>query len=150
GDQEHAVGYWQRAGERAYQRSAHLEAVQHLTKGLQVLATLPHTLVRDHQELDVQIALGLALVSTKGQAAREVEQVYARAKELCVHLGATPQFFQTLQGLWRSYNGRGALLTGRQIADQLLKLAQRAAVPALLLEAHGTFGNTLFYLGDYA
>jgi tetratricopeptide (TPR) repeat protein len=150
GDQEHAVGYWQRAGEQALQRSAYLEAVQHLTRGLQVLATLPQTLARDHQELDVQMALGLALMSTKGQAALDVEQTYARAQELCAHIGETPQLFQTLQGVWRSYSGRGALPTARKIVEQLLRLAQRAAVPALLLEAHGTFGNTLFYLGDYA
>src|SRR5262249_10901484 len=145
GDQEHAVGYWQRAGEHAIQRSAYLEAVQHLTRGLQGLATLPQTLARDHQELDVQMALGLVLMSTKGQAAHEVEQTYARAQELCAHIGETPQLFQTLQGLWRSYSGRGALPTARKIVEQLLRLAQRAAVPALLLEAHGTFGNTLFY-----
>jgi predicted ATPase/class 3 adenylate cyclase len=150
GDQEHAVGYWQRAGERALQRSAYLEAVQHLTRGLQVLATLPHTLARDHQELDLQMALGPALMSTKGQAALAVEQTYARAQELCAHIGETPQLFQTLQGLWRFYNGRGALPTGRKIAEQLLRLGQRAAVPALLLQAHSLLGNTLFYLGDYA
>jgi class 3 adenylate cyclase/predicted ATPase len=150
GDQEHAVGYWQRAGERALQRSAYLEAVQHLTRGLQGLATLPHTLARDHQELGLQMPLGLALISTKGQAALEVEQTYARAQELCAHLGETPQLFQILRGLWRFYNGRGALPTGRKMAEQLLRLAQRAAAPALLLEAHGILGNTLFYLGDYA
>jgi hypothetical protein len=32
--------YWQRAGQRASQRSAHLEAVAHLTNGLELLATL--------------------------------------------------------------------------------------------------------------
>jgi class 3 adenylate cyclase/DNA-binding winged helix-turn-helix (wHTH) protein/predicted ATPase len=150
GDQEHAVGYWQRAGERALQRSAYLEAVQHLTRGLQVLATLPHTLARDHQELTLQMPLGLALMSMQGQAALEVEQTFARAQELCAYIGETPQLFQTLQGLWRSYSGRGALPTARKIAEQLLRLAQRVAVPALLLEAHGMLGNTLFYLGDYA
>jgi predicted ATPase len=38
-----AIAYWQRAGQRALERSAHLEAVAHLTKGLEVLATLPDT-----------------------------------------------------------------------------------------------------------
>jgi serine/threonine protein kinase/predicted ATPase len=149
GDQEHAVGYWQRAGERALQHSAYLEALQLLSRGLQVLAALPQTLARDHQELALQMALGLALMSTKGQATLEVEQTYARAQELCAHIGETPHLFQTLQGLWRYYSGRGALPTARKIAEQLLRLAQRTAMPALLLEAHGAFGNTLFYLGNY-
>src|SRR6266852_8730684 len=32
-----AIPYWQRAGQRALQRSAHVEAISHLTKGLEVL-----------------------------------------------------------------------------------------------------------------
>jgi class 3 adenylate cyclase len=38
-----AVHYWHQAGQRAHQRSANQEAIQHLTKGLEVLATLPET-----------------------------------------------------------------------------------------------------------
>ena len=42
-----AVPYWQRAGQRAIERSAHVEAVAHLTRGLDVLMTLPETQERD-------------------------------------------------------------------------------------------------------
>ena len=37
----HAIPYWQEAGQQARQRSANQEAVQHLTTGLALLATLP-------------------------------------------------------------------------------------------------------------
>jgi class 3 adenylate cyclase len=40
---EQAVGYWQKAGQRAIERSAHMEAISHLTKGLELLQTLPET-----------------------------------------------------------------------------------------------------------
>ena len=36
-----AIPYWQRAGERAIQRSAHVEAIGHLTTGLEVLTDAP-------------------------------------------------------------------------------------------------------------
>ena len=36
-----AIPYWQQAGQRAVERSANVEAVAHLTKGLELLATLP-------------------------------------------------------------------------------------------------------------
>jgi predicted ATPase len=49
---EQAVGYWHQAGQRATQRSANVEAINHLTKGLEVLMTLPDTLERARQELD--------------------------------------------------------------------------------------------------
>ena len=43
GLREQAVGYWQRAGQRASDRSAHLEAVSHFTTGIELLKTLPET-----------------------------------------------------------------------------------------------------------
>src|SRR3989442_8578350 len=77
-----AVPYWQRAGQQALQRSANLEAVRHLTKGLELLATLPETPARAQQELDLQLALGPTLIATKGSGSLEVEQTYARARVL--------------------------------------------------------------------
>jgi class 3 adenylate cyclase len=53
-----AIEYWQRAGERSNVRSAYVEAVAHLTRGLEVLQTLPESLARARHELDMQIALG--------------------------------------------------------------------------------------------
>ena len=55
----------------------------HLTKGLELLQTLPDTLDRTQQELSLQIALCIPLLVTKGFAASEVGKVYARAQELC-------------------------------------------------------------------
>jgi predicted ATPase len=91
-----AIPYWQRAGQQALQRSANPEAVRHLTTGLALLATLPETSARAQQELEIQIALGPALIATKGMAAPEVEQTYARARTLCQQVGETPQLFSTL------------------------------------------------------
>jgi class 3 adenylate cyclase len=73
GCREQAVNYWQQAGARAIQRSANLEAVQHLATGLALLAVLPESPARDHQELDLQMVLGSALVATKGVSAPEVD-----------------------------------------------------------------------------
>ena len=126
---QQAIGYWQRAGQQALQRSANPEAVQHLTTGLALLATLPETPARAQQELDLQIALGPALMATKGPAAPEVEQTYARALALCQQVGETPQLFPTLWGLCRFYRTRGALPTARELGEQLYRLAQRAAAP---------------------
>jgi hypothetical protein len=55
----------------------------YLTRGLELLETQPETLARAQQELDLQLALGPALMAAKGWAAPEVEQTYARAKVLC-------------------------------------------------------------------
>jgi class 3 adenylate cyclase/predicted ATPase len=145
-----AMLYWQRAGQQALQRSANQEAIQHLTIGLALLPTLPEIPARAQQELDLQMALGPALSATKGPAAPEVEQTYARAQALCAQLGETPQLFPTLRGLCRFYQSRGALHTARELGQQLARLAQRAAAPTPRLEAHDALGSTLFFLGEYA
>src|SRR5262249_43300659 len=113
----HAIPYWQQAGQQALQRSANLEASQHLTKGLALLAMLPEAPARAQQELDLQIALGSALMATKGVTAPEVELTYARARALCAQVGDTPQLFPTLWGLCRFYLGRGALPTARELGE---------------------------------
>jgi class 3 adenylate cyclase/predicted ATPase/energy-coupling factor transporter ATP-binding protein EcfA2 len=146
---EQAIAYWQRAGQQALQRSADIEAIQHLTKGLELLATLPETPTRAQQELDLQLALGPALMATKGMGTPEVEQTYARARALCQQVGETPQLFPTLLGLWRFYHNRGVLQTARELGEQLLRLAQHTAAPTHLLEAHCALGQTLFILGEY-
>src|SRR5262249_26616804 len=112
-----AVPYWQRAGQRALQRSANPEAVQHLTKGLEVLQTLPDAPQRLQQELDLQLSLGPALTAVKGFGAPEVEQSYARARALCQQVGETPQLFPTLLGLCMFYQNRGALSTSRELGE---------------------------------
>jgi predicted ATPase len=98
-----AIPYWQRAGQCAVERSAHMEAVSRLTKGLALLAPLPDTPARARQELDLQLALGPAFSVTKGLAASEVDRTYARARALCAQVGDTPQLFPTVWGLCRFY-----------------------------------------------
>ena len=144
-----AVEYWQRAGQRASERSANPEAVEHLTKGLGLLTTLPETPARAQQELDLQLTLGLALSATRGFAAPEVEQTYTRARALCAQVGETPQLFTTLWCLCRLYHGRGALLAAQELGAELLQSAERAADPTHRLDAHDMLGYNFFYLGEY-
>jgi TOMM system kinase/cyclase fusion protein len=145
-----AIPYWQSAGQRALQGSAHAEAIAHLRQGLAVLTALPETPARLQQELDLQVALGPALRATQGNAAPEVERAYARARELCAQLGDTPQLFPVLRGLMQYYLNRGDLQTATQLGEQLLRLAQAQPDPALRLLAHYQLGSVLFYRGEPA
>jgi DNA-binding NtrC family response regulator/predicted ATPase len=144
-----AVPHWLRAGQHAIERSANLEAIQHFTTGLHLLATLPESPMRVQQELDLQLALGRALSTTMGPAAPEVEQTYAQARALCTQAGDTAQLFPTLHGLCRFYRNQGALPTARELGEQLLRLAQRETSPTLCQQAHDALGMTLCFMGDY-
>jgi predicted ATPase len=143
-----AIPYWQRAGQRAIERSANVEAVAHLTKGLELLATLPDTFERVQQELVMQTTLGPALMTIKGFATPEVERVYTRARALCRQVGETPQLFPVLWGLWLFYEVGGEVQTARELAEQLLSLAQRQQDPALLLSAYRAMGQTVYWQGE--
>jgi class 3 adenylate cyclase/predicted ATPase len=144
---EQAVGYWQRAGEHASDRSAHLEAISHLTTGIELLKTLPETPAHTQQALMLHIALGATLQVTKGQAAPEVEHAYTQAYALCQHVGETPQLILVLFGLWRFYIGRPQLHTAREIGETLLRLTHQANDPALVVIAHYALGVAWLRLG---
>jgi class 3 adenylate cyclase/tetratricopeptide (TPR) repeat protein len=143
-----ALPYWQQAGERATQRSAYVEAVAHLTKGLEVLKALPDTRERARQELSLQLALSDALITAKGYTAPDVEQTVTRARELCQQLGETPQLFPVLVRLWLSYSNRAELQTAYELAEQMMRLAQSVQDPHLLVWAHGALGWTLYWRGE--
>jgi predicted ATPase/class 3 adenylate cyclase len=144
-----AIPYWQRAGQHANDRSAHLEAVSHLTTGIELLTTLPEMPERTQHALTMHLALGAALLMTKGQSAPEVEHAYTQAYALCQQVGETSQLAPALFGLWRFYLGRAQFHTTREIGDTLLRLAHRAHDPALAGAAHYALGMTWYFLGAF-
>jgi class 3 adenylate cyclase/predicted ATPase len=143
-----AIPYWQQAGQRALERSATLEAVAHLTKGLEGLATLPDTPKRAQQELVMQITLGPALMNTKGFEAPEVLHAYTRAHALCQQVGDARQLFAALWGLFYLHAVRGEMQRGREVGEELLGVAQRLQDPGLLVVAHRALVQTLFWRGE--
>jgi tetratricopeptide (TPR) repeat protein len=145
---ERAIPQWQLAGQIAIQRSANAEAVNHLTKALELLKILPQGVSRSQQELALQITLSVPLMHTKGFAAPEVGAVYSRARELYNEVGDSPQFFPMLYGMWAFYSVGADYKTANALGEQLLNVAQSAGDPALLIEAHVARGNTLSFLGE--
>jgi class 3 adenylate cyclase/tetratricopeptide (TPR) repeat protein len=150
GNTPKAIDYLQLAGQQAVQRSANNEAIHHLTRALELLKTAPDTDERATRELALQTAVGPAWMAVKGYAAPEVERAYTRARELCEQTGETRQLFTVLRGFWIVRILRAELKTARDLGEQLLRLAESARDPALLVEAHYTLGETLFCLGDLA
>jgi class 3 adenylate cyclase/predicted ATPase len=144
---EQAVGYWQKAGQSAVQRSAHVEAIAHLRQGLELLKTLPETSERTQREVDLLIALSASLRATKGTGALEVGETYSRARHLCQRLDNPHQLFPVLRGLHGYYNLRAELQTAYALGEQTLALAQQTQDAAMLVAVHRALGTTLHYLG---
>jgi predicted ATPase len=149
-DYHRAVQYLQQAGQNAIQRSAHQEATNHLTKGLELLKTLPDIPERTQQELGLQTILSLALVFTKGFAAPEVEAVVRRVQELCQQASETPQRLAVLGSLWSVQVTRAEHQAALELAEQFLTLAQSVQHPLVSLAAHYNLGWSLLFMGKFA
>ena len=149
GNTEKAVAYLQRAGQQAADQSAYGEAITHLTRGLELLPNLPDTPERSRHELDLQITLGQAFTATKGQASPEVEHAFTRAHALCEQVGETAQLVAVLRGLSVMYVARGPLSKARELAEQILGLAQGGQDAVRLARAHDGLGHILFFLGEF-
>ena len=87
GQTARAIDYWLQAGERDIGRSANLEAIRHLNRGLDALRTLPESAERDRSELAFQIAIGGPLIAAHGYSAPQTGAAYKRARVLCERLG---------------------------------------------------------------
>ncbi|HEU5195802.1 MAG TPA: AAA family ATPase, partial [Methylomirabilota bacterium] len=147
-DVRRAIHYLHVAGEIATQRSAAREAVTHLTRALELLRHRPETPERAEQEIALLIALGGPLMAVKGRGAAEVEQLYMRAQELCERMGATPQLFPVVWGLFQFRRARAEIDRAHELGLRLLALARPTADPALLLEAHHSLWATRFARGE--
>ena len=142
-----AIPYWQRAGQHASDRSANVEAISHLSTGIELLQTLPETPEHTQHALTLHIALGAALQIAKGHAAPEVEHAYTQARALCQQVGETPELVPVLFGLWRFYVLRPELHTARELGETMLRLTQRTDDPTLVVMAHWALGLTWLWLG---
>jgi class 3 adenylate cyclase/predicted ATPase len=143
-----AVEYLGRAGQQALQRSAYADATSGLSTALNLLQRLPDSPERNQRELLLQLAVGPALIAVKGHAAPETGRAYTRAWELCERVGAPPELFPALFGLWYVYLVRGELRTAYELAESLRPRAQSAHEPAPLLYAQTALGITSFWMGE--
>ena len=144
-----AVAYWQRAGQQAVERAAYTEAVNHYRAGLKTLSLLPHAPGSRQQESQIQIALGNALIATKGWGSADVEQVFLRAYDLSQQVEENAQLCTVLNRLCNFYAVRGSVETAREYGAQLLSLAQRLGNAEWLGISHASFGEVLLNLGAF-
>jgi class 3 adenylate cyclase/tetratricopeptide (TPR) repeat protein len=147
---ERAVAYWLKAGQQAQKRSANLEAVAHLGKGLELVASLPDSENLLRQEIHLQTAMGVTMMAARGWGAPAVLQACTRARVLCEKLGDKDQLFVALCGEASYHMISGNLRAADELGRRCLELALASGDHSLLLEAHHRQWATKFFMGDYA
>lgn len=145
-----AIPYYQRAAELAQRTHADEEAIVHLTRALRALEALPEDEARDERELELQLALGSSLVTSRGWAAPEVGRAYMRARTLCEKRGESDKLLPVLWGLQAFHVVRAELGRAKGIGDLLLRHAVDRDDAILAGTARCTLAISLFHLGDLA
>ena len=149
-DYQRSAKYLQKAADNAIRRFAYREAVGLARRGLELLLKLPDSAERAEQELCLQLTLGVPLVATEGHAAPEVGHVYTRARELCRQLGETPDISEVLWGLRSFHALRSDWGPAREIAEEVLLLAERYQYPGLAMRGHWMMLSNFMHLGDFS
>jgi len=145
-----ASAHYQRAGERATRRSANEEAVGHLRRALDLVATLAETRERHQRELGLQMALGVPLAAARGWSHPEYEQTYARARALASLIGESPELPRVLVGIGNGYYHKGDLATTAEVAQEALAAAERTRDAFDLLSAQFLVGMPSFHRGHFS
>ena len=154
---EKAAGLWGKAGLRSLDRSAAVEAIEQLARALAQIATQPGTPALRREQIKLQVGLMNALMHTKGQAAPETRAAAERAHLLIENaeaLGEPPEdpllLFSVLWGFWVAnlvaFNGD----VMRELASELLTLAEKQGASVPLMIAHRSTGLSLLHTGDIA
>jgi predicted ATPase len=144
-----AIDYLHKAGQQAINRSAMKEAIAELTKGLELLRGLPEGEERDRQELELQVAIGVASLAARGQPAPETVRAYSRARQLSERLGETRQLLRVLSGLASHHGARAEIPAAQEAAAAMLQLARGRHDVAAQTVAHRTAGSPAIMAGQF-
>jgi predicted ATPase len=99
-------------------------------------------------ELDLQIALGKAMIATKGYAAPETGEAFNRARSLCEQLDRPPQLVSVLHGQWVQVLLAGDLALARSRAEELLTRGMERNDPVWTVMGCRISGVTCCWLGE--
>jgi len=137
GQNEKAIAYWRRAGDRDLRRFAMKESVAHYSNALRLVGAMPESAARNELELGVSLGLGLAQLIAIGPTSEAAAVQYRRAMSLSHVLpGHGRERFLATWGVWFHTTVSGRAVEASRLADQLVAIARELDDPDLLLEAY--------------
>ena len=149
GIEDRAIDYFERAGRRAAARSAHVEAVRHFRRALDLIEKIEDASPQLARKAALWSALAPSLLVTRGYGSAEVGEAFQRADELSDKLGDPERQFYSGWGItaFRFVTGdlAGALQMLNRLEDTAAALGQQN-LRAISLMSRGV---VLFSLGRY-
>jgi predicted ATPase/class 3 adenylate cyclase len=146
---EKAIEYLRKAGQRATEHSANVEAIAHLTHAIELLRSLSETPETKRAALGLQVMLGQAMIASRGYAAPETRESLLRARALIDELTDQAQKFAVLYGIWACHYVAGEVAKQRNAVQEFLTEAERHNDTAALCLARRALGTTFLTMGEF-
>jgi tetratricopeptide (TPR) repeat protein len=146
---ESAIDYWRKAAERSLRRSAGIEALRHLLRGIQLMQTLAPSLERNRRALEQYLALGRMTRIVKGMGASDTLYAFSKAHDLLDKDATVDQQMIVLYGLWGAHYSRAEYAAARGVALECLNLEKRDTRDEAPMLANYMMGVTLCTTGEF-
>lgn len=145
-----AIGAWLQAGVSAARRSAHVEAIEHIRKGLGLLDRIADAVSRRQFELKLQVSLMGSLLATQSATSLELAACCERGLQLCEESAETAMVFPFAFGQFTFVNCRGRSSEAISLANLFVSRAERDGFDSERVIGHRMLGQALLAQGDAA
>jgi hypothetical protein len=125
------------------------EAAALLRRGLALVPALPDGDRRQETELDLQIALGKALIMNRSWGVPELVEVHSRARELGLTLRRPRAQLFALWGQFLDHFARDDLKQAQRLAGEMRELGEAAGDVLMQVQGCHASGFTCFYFGEF-
>ncbi len=119
-----ALGYWLKAGSKAFTRSANREAIAHLEHGLRLVPAIEAAAERRRWERKLLAVMGPAVMAVEGYAAAESQRIFESAWSLIDADCPPAERLRIICGLWNLRSQQGELAGALPLAEEFLALSR--------------------------
>jgi class 3 adenylate cyclase/predicted ATPase len=146
-----AIEWWGKAGDQALRRSAFQEAIAHLGKAIAMADKAEGGKAADgfHQNRQLHVAYGNALIAARGYGAPETTEAFAKARESASRDKDAPGRLAADYGLWAGSYMRGELPEMRTHAMAFLNDLEATPDSPAASVARRIAGVTCWCAGEY-
>jgi class 3 adenylate cyclase/tetratricopeptide (TPR) repeat protein len=148
GEFSEAIKAWLRAGGNAGRRSAHVEAIEHIRKGLRLLNEISDPVLRRQLELNLQVSLMGSLLATQSATSSELAACCERGLALCQEVDAPAMVFPFAFGQFTFVNCRGRNSEAVSLAELFLSRAESDEFRSERVIGHRMMGQALLAQGS--
>jgi TOMM system kinase/cyclase fusion protein len=146
GNDDKAIRFWQLAAKKSNASSAHLEAIAHIDRSIELLTRTPPP--NEILEAELLLTRGAILVAKRGYTDPAAKRCFERITELVPAQGETLQLaFGARWCLWYYHNTCANLKESSTLADELCTLSKGAEDSALRLSAWTAICESRFCTG---